>query len=89
MNKRLPTAVLSMALLGAPAFAQSQVTADAIASRMQNMSRLLNESSGARQVIASSHQVAKQKRQQALDFYEQARNKAETGAHDEASKLFD
>jgi len=67
--------------------AQSGVSKDVIESRLHNISKLLHESSGARQVINSSISEAKQKRQQALELYQQASEKFINGAHDDATKL--
>jgi tetratricopeptide (TPR) repeat protein len=51
------------------------------------MSKLLHESSGARQVINSSNSEAKQKRRQALELYRQASEKFDQGANDDAVEL--
>ena len=51
------------------------------------MSKLLNDSSGARQVINSSNSEAKQKRQKALKLYQQASEKLNNGANDDATEL--
>jgi tetratricopeptide (TPR) repeat protein len=51
------------------------------------MSKLLNDSSGARQVINSSNSGAKQKRQKALKLFQQASEKLNNGANDDATEL--
>ena len=56
----------------------SQVTKESISSRIHNMSKLLNDSSGARQVINGSNSEAKKKRQKALKLYQQANEKKDT-----------
>ncbi len=66
---------------------QSQTTADPLSSRMQNMERLLNESSGARQVMGSGNDEAMSKRAKALELYRQAGEKLSAGARDDASAL--
>lgn len=55
--------------------------------RLPNLDRLLNQSSGARQVINSSNSDALNKRQQALDLYRQAQDKIDTGDEAAATDL--
>jgi len=55
--------------------------------RLPNMDRLLNQSSGARQVINSSNSDALNKRQQALELYRQAQEKIESGDDATAAEL--
>lgn len=78
---------LLILLLTIHGFAQSATSSDSIASRLQNMSKLLHESSGARQVLDSSNGEAKQKHQHALELYRQANEKYKAGANDDAEKL--
>ena len=78
---------LLIAILAAYGPARSEVSKDVIASRLHNISKLLQESSGARQVINSSNSEAKRKRQQALDLYQQASEKLNNGANDDATEL--
>jgi len=53
------------------------------------MGKLLNESSGARQVLGSNSDEAKVKRNQALTLYQKAQEKLDQGARGEASVLLD
>jgi len=55
--------------------------------RLPNMDRLLNQSSGARQVINSSDSDALNKRQQALELYRRAQGKIDTGDEAAATDL--
>lgn len=55
--------------------------------RLPNLERLLNQSSGARQVINSSNNEAQNKRQQALTLYRQAQEKIDSGDDAAASAL--
>jgi len=66
-----------------------QAANDPLTSRMQNMSRLLNESSGARQVIDGSSEEAMAKRQQALELYRRAAEEIAAGRRDEVPALLD
>ena len=67
----------------------AQAAADPMSARLDNMQRLLNESSGARQVIDSGNAEAADKREQALELYRKAREKFSAGARDEASAMLD
>ena len=67
----------------------AQNASDPLASRMQNMQRLLNESSGARQVIEGNSAQARKNREQALELYQRAAEKIAAGQRDEASGLLD
>jgi len=67
----------------------AQNASDPLANRMQNMQRLLNESSGARQVIEGDSAEAAAKREQALELYRRAADKIAAGKRDEASPLLD
>jgi hypothetical protein len=87
MPKLILKIFLLIAILAAYGPARSEVSKDVIESRLHNISKLLHESSGARQVIKSSNSEAKQKRQQALELYQQASEKFINGAHDDATKL--
>lgn len=55
--------------------------------RLPNIGRLLNQSSGARQVINSSNSDALKKRQQALDLYRKAQEKIDSGDEAAATDL--
>lgn len=73
--------------VGGPAVAQN--ASDPLANRMQNMERLLNESSGAQQVMDGDSAAAREKREQALELYRRAADKIAQGARDEAPALLD
>jgi tetratricopeptide (TPR) repeat protein len=85
MFKLILKIFLLISLLSIHGLAQSAASSESIASRLQNMSKLLHESSGARQVINSSNSEAKQKRQQALELYRQASEKFNEGENDDAA----
>ena len=85
MFKLILKIFLLISLLSIHGLAQSAASSESIASRLQNMSKLLHESSGARQVINSSNSEAKQKRQQALELYRQASKKFDEGLNDDAA----
>ena len=87
MNKIYSKLFLLMALAGVVGIAHSQVTSESVTSRINNMSKLLNESSGAKQVIGGSNSEAKQKRRMALELYQQAKEKLNKGANDDATNL--
>ncbi len=87
MPKLILKIILLIAILAVNGPAQSVVSKDVIASRLHNISKLLHESSGARQVINGSNSESKQKRQQALELYQQASEKFINDAHDDAAKL--
>lgn len=87
MNKLIFTLFLLPTLIGTVGSAHSQTSKESISSRIHNMSKLLNDSSGARQVINSSNSEAKQKRQKALKLYQQASERLNNGANDEATEL--
>jgi len=87
MSKLILNIFLLVALSSIYGLAQSAASKDAIASRLQNISKLLHESSGARQVINSSNSEAKQKHQQSLELYRQASEKFDKGANDDAAEL--
>jgi len=87
MNKIYLKLFVLIALISIYGIAHSQVTKESIASRIHNMSKLLNDSSGARQVINSSNSAAKQKRRKALKIYQQASVKLNNGANDDATEL--
>lgn len=55
--------------------------------RLPNMDRLLNQSSGAKQVANSGNSDAMKKRQQALDLYRQAQDKIDSGDDVAATEL--
>ena len=87
MFKQVYIPILFSLLFGYSSLSQSQATADPLSSRMQNMERLLNESSGARQVMGSSNDEAISKRAKALELFRQAGEKLSAGARDDASAL--
>ena len=87
MPKLILNIFLLIAISSIHGLAQSAASKDSIASRLQNISKLLHESSGARQVINSSNSEANQKRQQALELYRQASEKFDKGANDDAAEL--
>jgi hypothetical protein len=87
MNKIYLKIFVLITLISISGIAHSQVTKESISSRIHNMSKLLNDSSGARQVINSSNSEAKQKRQKALKLYQQASEKLNNGANDDATEL--
>jgi len=66
---------------------QLAVDNNAVENRIDNMFKLLNESSAAKQVINSTHSEANKKRQEALDLYQLARDKFKIGLNEESSKL--
>ena len=76
--------LLAASLLGNPG---AQTVQEAVANRLPNIERLLNQSSGAKQVIDSANKNALAKRQQALDAYQQARQKTGQGEHQAAADL--
>ena len=76
--------LLLLVLLAASAVLQAGATA---VDRMPNMDRLLNQSSGARQIINSSNNDARNRRQQALDLYRQAQDKIDSGDEETATEL--
>ena len=87
MNKIYLKIFVLITLISIYGIAHSQVSKESISSRIHNMSKLLNDSSGARQVINSSNSAAKQKRQKALKIYQQASEKLNNGANDDATEL--
>ena len=76
--------LLAASLLGNPG---AQTAQEAVANRLPNIERLLNQSSGAKQVIDSANKDALAKRQQALDAYQQALQKTGQGEHQAAADL--
>ena len=68
-----------------PAHADTAKTATE--KRAENIYKLLNESSGARQVINSISQAAKEERQQAIAFYENALAELAEGNNSTATKM--
>lgn len=87
MNKIYLKIFLLITLISINGIAHSQMTKESISSRIHNMSKLLNDSSGARQVINSSSSEAKQKRKKALELFQQANEKLDNGANAEATEL--
>ena len=75
---------LLLAALAGNALAQSSVK-----DRLPNLDRLLNQSSGAKQIIDGGSGEARAKREQALDAYDQARSKIDAGDERGASELLD
>ena len=77
-----------MLLLSIPSGnAYAQATQQSVEDRMPYIEKLLNQSSAARQVINSSSSEAKQKRQQALELYQQANEKHSQGDNQAAAEL--
>ncbi len=89
MSKPIFYVILFGLLSALGGLASAQDATDPLTSRMQNMNRLLNESSGARQVMDGSSAEAGQKREQAIELYRRAGEKIAAGARDEASGLLD
>jgi hypothetical protein len=94
MKKFLLNFILLISLGAVSGLAQSQITLNSVANRIQNMSKLINESSGAKQVMASDNVQANKKRDQAVELYDRALAKladgdadAATGYLDEAARL--
>ena len=87
MNKIYIKIFLLITLISVHGIVHSQASKESISNRLQNMSKLLNESSGARQVISSTNSEAKQKRQEALELYRQANERLNSGANAEATIL--
>ena len=85
MNKIVLKIFLLITLVSVHGIVHSQASKESISSRLHNMSKLLNESSGARQVISSTNSEAKQKRQEALELYRQANERLNSGANAEAT----
>ena len=85
MNKIVLKIILLITLISVHGIVHSQASKESISNRLQNMSKLLNESSGARQVISSTNSEAKQKRQEALELYRQANERLNSGANAEAT----
>ena len=85
MNKIVLKIILLITLISVHGIVHSQASKESISNRLQNMSKLLNESSGARQVISSTNSEAKQKRQKALELYRQANERLNSGANAEAT----
>jgi len=89
MCKSIHSVILFILLSTCGSLSLAQNASDPLASRMQNMQRLLNESSGARQVIEGNSAQARQNREQALELYQRAAEKIAAGKRDEASGLLD
>ena len=87
MNKIYLKILVLITLISINGITHSQITKESISSRIHNMSKLLNDSSGARQVINSSNSEAKQKRKKALELFQQANEKLNNGANAEATEL--
>lgn len=85
MNKIVLKIFLLITLVSVHGIVHSQASKESISSRLHNMSKLLNESSGARQVISSTNSEAKQKRQEALELYRLANERLNSGANAEAT----
>ena len=73
---------LLLAAAAGNALAQSSVE-----KRLSNIDRLLNQSSGAQQIIDGGSGEARAKREQALEAYRQARNKIDAGDERAAAEL--
>ena len=65
----------------------AQTVQEAVANRLPNIERLLNQSSGAKQVLNSANDKALEKRQQAIAAYRQAQQKTGQGEHQAAADL--
>jgi hypothetical protein len=87
MTKIFHGTILLALLLSLCGNANAQSAQDAVADRLPNIERLLTQSSGAKQVLNSNNSEALAKRQQALDAYQQAREKIEQGDDQSATKL--
>jgi hypothetical protein len=77
-------ALLSQATLFGVTGVQAAVT-----DRLPNIERLLNQSSGAKQVVNSNNSDALMKRQRALDLYRQVQAKIDSGDEAAAADLLD
>ena len=84
MNKKYYRSLLLLVLAAATgsAFAQTSAT-----ERLPNVERLLNNSSGAKQVIGSGSSEASAKRAEALEAFRQAREKIDDGDESAATEL--
>ena len=89
MFKTIPSVVVFILLSSWCGLSAAQTASDPLASRMQNMQRLLNESSGAQQVINGDSAAATARREQALELYRSAAQKIAAGERDEASAMLD
>jgi tetratricopeptide (TPR) repeat protein len=58
-----------------------------VSERLPNIDRLLNQSSGARQIIDSGNQAAQEKREQALDAFRQAQQNLDAGDERAATQM--
>ena len=89
MSRPVYISILLLSLCGSGGVSHAQNATDSLTNRMQNMERLLNESSGARQIAESGDSEAIAKREQALELYRQAQDKSRNGAREDASRLLD
>lgn len=87
MCKNLIPIILILLMSSTPDLAYAQATQQSVAARMPYIEKLLNQSSAAKQVISSSSIEAKQKRQLALELYQQAREKHIQGDNQTAIEL--
>jgi hypothetical protein len=87
MKKLINGTLLLLLLATSGSNVYAQAAAKKVADRLPNIERLLNQSSGAKQVIASDNNRAQAKRQQALDAYRQAQQKIDQGANQAAEDL--
>ncbi|TNF90921.1 MAG: hypothetical protein JSU67_18340 [Gammaproteobacteria bacterium] len=76
--------ILALVASAGNGYAQSGVS-----ERLPNIDRLLNQSSGARQVIDSDSPQARAKREQALEAFRQAQQKLDAGDERAATQLLD
>ncbi len=87
MTNPLVKALLLLLLTTAATVSWPQSSQQDVADRLANLDKLLNRSSGARQVIDSGSSEAQAKRQQALDRYRQARHEVARGDNQAAAVL--
>lgn len=87
MNRLINGSLLLLLLATLCGKVYAQATVQNVADRLPNIERLLNQSSGAKQVISSGNSGAQTKRQQALDAYRQAQQKNDRGDNQAAVDL--
>ena len=78
-----------LTLLALVASAGNGYAQSGVSERLPNIDRLLNQSSGARQVIDSDSPEARAKREQALEAFRQAQQKLDAGDERAATQLLD
>lgn len=87
MNKIIKGRLLLLLLATLCGNAYAQTATQNVADRLPNIERLLNQSSGAKQVINSGNSRAQAKRQQAQDAYRNAQQKIDQGDNQAAVDL--